>query len=188
MNNKNNKTDHHLNEDQILMALVDEAELAPELQSHLAACSRCGTEKTKIEQRLSNLSHMAKQMAPTPTRRIHLPEIKRRSHFWQGLSLRPALGVAVAAILVLMVVWLPGRFDRGPELSQDMLAQEMKEDNQFMAEIGTLVENALPQGYQDILTVAETEFEEDFMYYIVPPIEYNDSPSLSQRGRGALKC
>ena len=87
-----------------------------------------------------------------------------------------------------MIVWLPGRFGRGPDLSQDMLAQEMKEDNQFMAEIGTLVENSLPQGYQDILTVTETEFEEDFMYYIVPPIEYNDSPSLSQRGRGALKC
>jgi len=188
MTNKNNTTDNHLTEDQILMALVDESELGLKFQSHLAACPICNNEKIKIERRIGELSRMAKRMTQMPTRSIRLPETKSRSFFWSGWRLSPVMGIALATVLVLMVLWRPARFYHQPGLGQDMLSQEMDEDNQFMTEVEILVENALPKEYQDILAVVETEFEDDFMYYIVPSVEDNNSQSLSQRERGVIKC
>ncbi len=188
MTNKNNTTDNHLTEDQILMALVDESELDLKFQSHLAACPLCNSEKIKIERGIGELSRTAKRMTPMPTRSIRLPETKSRSFFWSGWRLSPVMGIALATVLVLMVLWRPARFYHQPDLGRDMLSQEMDEDHQFMTEVEILVENALPKEYQDILAVVETEFEDDFMYYIVPSIEDNNSQFLSKWERGAVKC
>lgn len=179
---------YHLTPDQIIMSIVDEAELLPELRSHLESCSRCTNEKIKIERRLSELSRMAKQMAPEPTRRIRLPETKYRSYFWSGRRFGVALGVAMVFVLILIVVWHPGKYTTRPDLGRDMAVRETKKDDQLLTEIGILVKNALPEAYQNILDSGEPEFEGDFMQYIVPPVENKEPRSLSYRERGILKC
>ena len=42
--------DRHLNEDQLLLSVVEEAELPMPLQEHLAACSRCRINKEELDE------------------------------------------------------------------------------------------------------------------------------------------
>jgi hypothetical protein len=185
MKNENNDIDRHLTDDEILVALVDEADLGPELQAHLSACQRCKSKLKKIDQQLHDLGHMAEHMAPVSTRRIRLPETIDRSDFQSGWRLKPVLGLMAAMVLVVMLVWPQANFYIQTYFIQNMLTQGIKEDNILISKVDVLVEDALPEKYRHILSVAEPEFDQDFMQYIVPAIEDNNFSSLSNSNRGA---
>jgi hypothetical protein len=188
MNNKNNIISRHLTEDEILMAIVDETDLGSERQTHLSTCSRCNGEKRKIEQQLYDLSHIFEQMAPVPTRSFRLPGTnKDRSNFrsrWRWL--RPVLGVAAAVALVIILVWPQVKFYLRTHFEKNVMTQDVQQDNQLIAQVDVLVNDALPMKYQDILGADETKFDQDFMQYIVPPIEDNVSKPISYNQKGAI--
>ncbi|UCD31519.1 MAG: hypothetical protein JSV38_12090 [Desulfobacterales bacterium] len=172
----NHEKNRHLNMDQLLKAVIDKEDLTLSMQQHLGTCPQCATAKEKIEQPLQALSQMAEEVTPLTMRSIVLPEKKTG---WQVLGLRPVLGIATAICLVVFVVWWPGRFKPSHVANQQVVMnQELQEAEQLMIDVGTVVENALPQAYQDVLTVFETESEEDFMQFIVPVVGPNDSASL----------
>lgn len=174
----NNEKNRHLSMDQLLKAVVDEETLSHEMRHHMVACPRCKAEKEKIERHLDELSQMAKQMTPLPTRSIILPEKKIKPFHWWDLRFRPAFGIVTALCLVVTAVWWSGRFKSNPKVDQVVMNQELQEAEQFMIDVGMVVENALPQAYQDVLTVFEAESEEDFMQFIVPTVAPDDSASL----------
>jgi len=185
MKNENNNINRHLTDDEIIAALVDEADLGPELQAHLSDCRRCSSKLKKIHQQLHDLGHMAEQMAPVSTQSIRLPETIDRSDSQTGWRLKPVLGAMAAMVLVVMLVWPQAKFYIRTYFIQNMLTQGIKEDNILISEVDVLVEDALPEKYRHILAAAEPEFNQDFMQYIVPPIEDNNFSSLSNSNRGA---
>jgi hypothetical protein len=186
MNNNYNSINRHLTEDEILMALVDETDLAPELRKHFLTCSRCKGEKIKIEQQLCDLSQMAEQMAPVPTRSIGLPENRDRTYFRSRWRLRPVLAAAAAMILVMILVWPQAKIYIRTHIEKDVTTHDVQQDNQLIAQVDVLVKDALPRKYQNILGADETEFDQDFIRFIVPPIEDNNLKSISYGQRGAV--
>ena len=182
-----NEKNAHLSTDQLLKAIVDEASLTYAMRHHMAVCPRCITARDKIERQLDELGIMAEQMAPLPTRSIILPEQKIEPGYWWNLRFRPVLGIATALCLALLVVWGSTKFTASPKVDQVVVNQEVQKTEQLMAEVGMMVENALPQDYQDVLTVFETEPEEDFMEFIVPT-EEPDSPTTSIPKKGDEVC
>jgi hypothetical protein len=189
MNNENDNINRHLTQDEILMALVDETDLGPDLQTHLSTCLQCSGEKKKLEQRLHQLSHMAEQMAPVPIRSIRLPETGDRSYFQRRWWWKPVLGTAAAMVLVIILVWPQARFYIQTKIQKDVTTQETQIDNELIAQVDVLVKDPLPMKYQDILEADkadETEFDQDFMQYIIPPIKDNVSGSLPYSRKGVL--
>lgn len=182
-----NEKNTHLSTDQLLKAIVDEGELSPEMRNHLADCPQCQKEKKKTERHLDALSQTAKRMVPATSRTVRLPEKKIPTSYWKGLRLRPVYAMATVILFVVIAVWWPGRFESTPEPDQIVMVYELQEEEQLMIDVGMVVENALPEAYQNVLTVFETEPEEDFMQFIVPSEESDDSTSLFHK-KGEEPC
>ena len=177
----------HLDEDQLLWAVVDEAELPPPLQGHLSTCPQCRAAKGKFEQDLARLGQMAQRFAPLPRKRVSLPVEKPRISMWWPWDWRAYFGVAVTVALMIVIVWWSAPFRTTPEDSGDMLAQEMRDDVRIMTEISMLVENALPPAYQDICGISDPDFGEEFIQFIVPSIE-SEAVSYDSGKGGVVLC
>lgn len=182
-----NTTGLHLNDDQLVLAVVDLAELPPPLREHLSTCPHCQANQERIEQDLAQLGQMAEHFAPTPTKPVSLPAEESRSSVRWSWGWRTYVGAAIAATLALILVW------RAPVLRTpsggdgDMRAQEMQEAEQLMTEVASLVENALPPAYEDISAESSAGLDEEFMQFVVPSIE--DEPVSYYSGkRGVLLC
>ena len=72
----------HLDENELIQAVVDASDLPESVQAHLAACIQCLNVKKSFEQELTNLGKMAEQFTPKPQRRIILPVKAPRSKFF----------------------------------------------------------------------------------------------------------
>ena len=177
----------HLDEDQLLRAVVDEAELPPPLQEHLSTCPQCRAAKERFEQNLARLGQMAERCAPSPRKCVSLPVEKPRISIGWSWDWRAYFGVAVAVALMIVIVWWSAPFRTTPEDRGDILALEMREADRVMTEISMLVENALPPVYLDICGTSDPGFDEEFMQFIVPSIESEAVSYYSGKG-GVVLC
>jgi hypothetical protein len=178
---------HHFDENQLIRAVVDEAELTPALREHLSLCPQCRASKERFEQELSLISRMAEHFSPSPRRRVSLPVDKSRRSIWWSTEWRAAFGVALVAVFVMFVVGVPALFRPAPVSVEDMKTTETWEAEQFMTEVSMLVENALPPIYQDICGESVSSLDEEFMEFLVPTIE-NNSLSHNSGKKGVKLC
>jgi predicted anti-sigma-YlaC factor YlaD len=173
----------HLNEDDILQAVIEEADLSELQQQHLAECSQCRLNKERLENELAHLGQLAERYAPEPRRRVTLAENKIQSPF---LFRQFAFGAAAVAA-VIIVVWAAILIRGQQPGNVGNLAQNMVEAERLMTEINVLVENALPQVYLDI--VGETNFntDEDFIDFLIPT--NGSAPRISALAKkGSILC
>lgn len=177
----------HLDEDQLLWALVDEAKLPPPLQEHLSTCPQCRAGKERFEQDLARLGQMAKRFAPLPRKRVSLPVKTRWSFIGWSWDWRACFGVAVTVALMIVIVWWSAPFRTTPGDSEHILVREMDEAERLMTEISMLVENALPPVYLDICGRSDPGFDEEFMQFVVPSTESERVSYDSGRG-GVVLC
>ena len=172
----------HLDEEQIIRAVVDEIDLDPRLQGHLSACPLCRAEKERLEKDLERLGRMANRFTPSSRKRVSLPvEDPRRSRRWSW-GWRPAFAMAVSAVVVASLLWST-MLRTTPEGRMEMLIQEMQEDERFMSEVDIFVENALSPVYLDISGAAEEDVYEEFLEFIIPFID-NKTQSHHLRKKG----
>ncbi len=179
--------DLHLDEDKLLWAVVDETELPLTLQEHLSTCPQCRAAKERLEQSLVRLGQGAERFAPLPRKRVSLPVEKPRSSIWWSWSRRSYIGVAVTVTLMIVIVWWSALFRTTSEDSEDMLAREMWEADRVMTEASMLVENALPPVYLDICGKSDPDYDEEFMQFLIPPIE-NEQLSYDAWRGGVELC
>ena len=180
--------DLHLDEDHILKAVVDEADLPRLQREHLAHCHECRERKEAIEENLARLGQQAEQFCPSPRRKISLPEEKPlRLWSWQW---RTAIGAAVAALFI-GVVGIPNLFEKTTGLDKSNLLQEMVDAEELMFEVSMLVENALPQEYLEITgdmdDLPEEEEDDMFLEFMTPTVE-DEFWSHNSEEKGGKSC
>jgi hypothetical protein len=188
----------HLNENRILMAVVDDALLPTALKSHLAVCAYCRSQKEAIERNFLLIGQKAREMAPLPAKRIHLPVSEPQKPIWRYVTASAFSILLAAAIGFWMIFPNPSvQKNVSPALSvpsaqkntpSDLAAEDAWEDEIFMTEISVLSENALPEEYSQLAATADlAEFDEEFFDYIVP--ETNISPLSGRRNaKGGPLC
>jgi hypothetical protein len=149
---------NHLTDGQIITALVDATDLAPEAGRHLMDCLHCQTRIASLDGELEKLGHLAQQMLPAPTRKP-LPAAPQAS--WRYRVHRPALAAGLALLLLLTGLWLwPGLQPQPPTPADTQAAS----DFYFLEDI---VEDAdLPEHYQGIIVAANASFSDEFLAYV----------------------
>ena len=183
----NSDKDFHLDEDQILRAVVDETDLPRSVREHLSTCSLCRANKERLEQDLNRLGRMAERFTPLPGERVSLPEPKPRGSVDWSWNRRVAFGAAAMTALLIIFVWWSPLLRTTHETGTGTLIQEFWESDRLMTDVGMLVENALPLVFLDIIGEPDSEFDEEFMQFVVPPIE-NTSPFYESGMKGVTLC
>ena len=180
--------DLHLDEDHLLKAVVDKADLPRSQREHLSHCHKCRKRKDAIEKDLALLGQQAKRFCPSPRRKISMPVEKPR-RLWSWLW-RTAIGAAVAALFI-GVLGIPTLFHKTPRLDESNLAQEMLEAEEFMLEVSKLAENALPQEYLNITGDMDDQpdenVDEEFLEFMAPAME-DDFWSYDSGKKGGKRC
>lgn len=170
-------SNQHLNEDQLIRAVVDAADLPESVRDHLSGCRECLNSKMSFELELDQLGHKAQQFAPKPQRRIMLPTVPGKKPLRQFLEWPKLTAAAATVAAVFILVWGTNmvRHITRPGL------ENMIEAKQLMTEVNTLVDNALPPFYVEISGERNSEYDEDFYRFLIPTIE--DKAITSDRGK-----
>lgn len=183
----NTSSGPHLNDDQLVWAVVDEAELPLPLREHLSTCPVCRANREQTAENLARLGQMAASFAPSPTKHMVLPVKEPHPVIRWSWGRRTYVSAAVAAALVLAVLWRAPLLRNPSGENGNTLAIEMQEAEQLMTEIAMLVDNALPAVYLDISAESSTSLDEEFMEFVVPSVE-DESLTYNSRKRGVLLC
>jgi len=177
----------HLDDDQLAWAVVDEAELPFPLREHLSTCPVCRANREKTAENLARLGQMAARFAPSPPKPVALPVKEPRAVVKWSWGWRAYASAALAAALVLAVLWRAPVFRNPSRENGNTLAVEMQETEQFMTEIAMLVDNALPAVYLDISAESSAGLDDEFMEFVVPSVE-DESLTYNSRKRGVSLC
>lgn len=181
------QTGIHLDDDQLLWAVVDEAELPASLAEHLSLCAQCLARKERLEQKLARLGQKAEIFVPSPGGKVSLSIDEARSPYRWLWGWRTAVAVSMTVAVIFVALWWSNIFVTTPDIGITRLSQEMLEDERFMAEISLLEENALPPLYREISQEDNSVFDEEFMQFIVPSVE-DEISSHNPTKRGAALC
>jgi hypothetical protein len=183
----NPDTSVHLNEDQIIRAVVDGDNLPRALRTHLSECPQCTANKEKIESDLARLGRMAERFSPSPEKKVLLPAEKPKQSIWWSWQWHAAFGAAAAAVFVIFVMGITPFFRPAPGGKDRTYTEQMAEAESFMTEVDMLAKNALSQEYMDIAGESDEEPDEEFMDFLIPIIE-DESLSHDSGRIGGKQC
>jgi len=171
---------HHLDQDELLLALAQSPELPASRQEHLISCQTCSQASVRMLESFDRIGRAARLMAPSPSRPFRLPQMEQGS----GLTRRswrfrlPVLTAATAAVILIgfALLWsgFPGLFDLQPfgnPAVPPTASYTLEQDRELMEEIDALVENALPPAFNALVATGDPELDEDLINWIVPSIE-----------------
>ena len=140
---------NHLDEQQIIEAVIDERGLDAGLRRHLFECAACHAAKEALQAGLDRFGQVSREGTPEHFRKPTISELGA-GVFKPVWKIRPSLGIGVAFASILALLLSPLTLNRERIYTLDAVYQEMLQDDKFMTEIETLVENPLPHFYVDI--------------------------------------
>jgi hypothetical protein len=177
----------HLDDQELIRAVVDAADLPNSVQAHLAACRLCLTAKNRFQLELQTLSQKAERLAPHPQRRILLPALKTKKTLRNLRDWHTWTAAAATVTAVLLIVW-GTHFVRHPATPESGdTAAEMAEAERFMTEVNTLVDNALPPFYLEISGEKNADYDQEFYEFLIPTIG-DQSLTSEHRRKGTSLC
>jgi len=141
--------ENHVDEEQILKAIVDEGDLSEEARRHLAGCGDCRARLAHIRGQLSDFGRKAERYAPVMYRKVKVPRrAKRFLPSWLDFRRPVTVGFALASVLLVIIGF--NLFGTSPETRTAMVYREMANDEKLISEITSLEDDALPQFYRDV--------------------------------------
>jgi len=178
----------HLDENQLVQAVVDASDLPESVQAHLATCSQCLAGKKTFEQELAILGQIAEQLAPKPQRRIVLPVKTLRRKFFSFWDWHRLMAAAATIAAVFIVVWGTNTARKFSERRNENMAAEMRDAKRLMTEVNTLIDNPLPSFYLEISAERNSDYDEKFYKFLIPTTEENTLTSGQEGKRGTSLC
>ena len=170
----NQRPEQHLTYDDLLRTLVDQTDLGSAQQSHLASCPRCRNQAEELKKRFGRLGKMARKLAPEPVRPFRVPVHGMPGGRWH---FKPATALAAIGVLIFVfTVWWPRSADH-TDAPAPMMASNIEQDDRLMGEIDDILDNALPEDYQQLAAVSEShdiENVDELMDWMVPSIDEED--------------
>ena len=139
----------HLDETQIIEALIDDNGLGGLLRRHLSECPPCRARKEELQGGLARFGEIARSEIPLVYKKPKLtPE--KAGGMVSAWRIHPALSICAAALTVLVLFLTPIVINSDRVFTKTVVYREMLQDEKFMAEVGNLEEDPLPGFYGDI--------------------------------------
>jgi hypothetical protein len=176
----------HLQEEQILWAVIDEKELSGDDQQHLLECPVCKRKIERFRDELQELGQKAWQAVPPFSRTVRLPSEKPAtvSH---NAGWLPFFGAAAMAGLLVFFYFM-GMETMAPTKLTTLQSQEsLLEDESLMREISEMVEYPLSKYIYEITGENGVGFDEDFLQFVVPDIQDDFQSEIIIQG-GTIRC
>ena len=172
---------YHLSEEEIIIAVVDTADLDRSQQQHLAQCSQCRSQIKAMNDDLTNMGRIAESISPPVTKPFRAPSARKDRMGWLplGRKLTAGLAVAIACVVVGGLFWQNQLSNR-----RQQFAREMLEAEQLMHQVNLLVENPLPETIMTIGAEGMDEHDEDFFRFLIP--DENANTTISRKGKKGL--
>ena len=144
----------HLNEDQLVRAVVDENDLTVSERNHLLNCELCMKEKRATETMLCRLGDMSREAVSAPERRF-MPAYQKKPSL---LRLRYAMAAGCAVLFLVIGIWWGSLTTQFQGNGTAQVAKKTASDQQIMEEVVWVEDTALPDRYLFIVG----SYSEDF--------------------------
>lgn len=160
----------HLNDDIIITAMVDEADLSSEALAHLSDCKECFLKKEALQNDLTRFTSLAHEATPQPKRAIVLEEATKDNEPLSWLSPTFATVIIVVITLAGLSFLLPGNKPQVTEKTFTIaeLTAEMEEHSLFVSGVIELEENIMPEIYTALTGNADSDQYDEFMEFVFP--------------------
>lgn len=158
----------HLSGEELSRSVISEQELDRQSRDHLRACTVCRRERQLLMEQLDLIGERAERFAPEPTRKVILPSEETARNPVRPFGWQLAFGTAAAFALLLLTFSLTRHSGDLKAPDQISIAQEMEEDERFMAQISSLEEDPLPEAYRKISPEGSLAGIDDTLDFIVP--------------------
>jgi hypothetical protein len=173
----NQQVEPHLSDEEIVWASVDSSRLGAARKQHLLTCRRCRAQRDHLGKMLETAGQMAADGVPLPTRIPPFEDQRIQRSGSVRIGWRKAL---VGAALVLAVSFTIGRYlpiKQRSSIPGSPVAPvtDYKDPQTWMIEVNELSENALPQVFLDIAGQIEPGINDEFIEFIVPTEENDNS-------------
>jgi len=178
--------DHHLTDEELIVALVDATDLSDSRRSHLDDCRHCRQVLAAAQAPLDRIGALAERHTPAPSHPVRVDA--RSSHPAKRIRRRVAAAMAIAAMGLLVVVWTATVGHDPSRLAGESKSGGETEDMVFMAEVGQLIDDPLPDRYRQLIGIDTTDSEDDFMDFIVPTLTAPAPTSSRHTEKGVGPC
>ena len=181
----NPQDEFHLSNEDIVWAIVDSDRLDAARKRHLQTCRKCRQEKDYLAHLLENTGQIAADGVPVPT---PAPSFEGRRARRSG-SARIGWRAALAGTVLVLLAFTVGRYlpiKQRPTVPDSPVAPvaDYNDSEAWMSEVNELTENALPQVFLDIAGQIEPGINDEFIEFIVPTEENDDSLGEMKRPKG----
>ena len=177
---------HHLQEELIIRAVVDEMDLAAADRQHLLQCQACSKKVELFKEELHEFGENVRLSVPPFSRTVTLPSDNPAavSHKTGWL---PFFGATAMASLVVFF-YVIGMGNISSNRVASMQNQEsLLEDEVLMQKISELVENPLYDEMYEIMGENGIGFDDEFLEFVVPEAEDDFQSKLNYQG-GIKQC
>ncbi len=178
----NKSNDSHLNKEQIYKAMIDESELLSSEREHLSGCSECRAELEDFEKDLKLLGQTAERFVPLPKNRMVLHEKAGKNSLF---GWRTSFAAAIT-ILFFVITMHSDSMKLLLSNKTDVANSELYSEDILMTEVNNLVENSLPAKHLFISREEDTDYDEDFIDFVVPSVD-DELLSVAVKG-GNVSC
>lgn len=170
--------ERHLNDDQIIVAVVDRNDLSPSQQNHLSTCSSCQKKKQALEQVLIRMGDLSHEWVPSPRRRFSLDLQKSPRFFrWQ-----PVLLTGLAMVVFMLGIWWNPLLKRFQDHGPLHMVKTIESEHAFLADMTWADDHALPDRYLHIIGSSDDDdydnsdddndsddfYDDEFLEFILP--------------------
>ena len=173
----NKSNDSHLNKEQIYKAIIDESELLSSEREHLSGCSECRAELESFENDLKLLGQTAEGFVPLSKNRMVFHEKTGKNSLF---GWRTSFAAAIT-ILFFVITMHSDSMKLLFSNKTDIANSEIYSEDILMTEVNNLVENSLPAKYFFISEEDNTDYDEDFIDFVVPSVD-DDLLSGTEKG------
>jgi hypothetical protein len=162
------QNDIHLNDEQLIWAVIDEKELTVEDRRHLQECVICNEKVTSFRAELQGFGEYARTSVPPLSKDMVLPQVEQTSASGM-LDWFPSFSAAVMTGLILFVYFL-GIEATSPRLPDYQAPEDLLTEEYLMDEIFEMVENPLSNELYQL--VGENDgFDDEFLQFVIPDIQ-----------------
>ena len=132
----------HLDDNQLIEAVIDEHGLDGLLRRHLSECPACRAQKEELQAGLTRFGEISRGEIPPGYKKPAFIE-KNAGGMVNAWRIHPALAFC-AALTVLVLFLTPIVINRDKVFTRSVVYREMLQDEKFMAEVKNLEEDPMP--------------------------------------------